>query len=280
MQKKYSISVVVILLWLASLACGGTVPVPTLDPNAAQTAIVATMVAIQLTESAIPAGAVTPTLQLPTITASPSFTPEPTGTSTIPMISVTVDTNCRTGPGKEYERVGILLVGETTEIVGRDAFGQYWYVRNPDVGPQFCWMSGEYAIISGNTLALLVQPVPGEAGVNFEAEYRGQGQCSGEFWSDIRLTNTSRGMFKSINLVATDKETGDVRSYSGNEFSFRDGCAPIRGASSIAAESSVMISTPAFAYNLNAHPMSVAITLCAEASLTGQCVTKIITYTP
>lgn len=277
MQKKYSISVVVILLWLASLACAGTVPVPTLDPNAAQTAIVETMVAIQLTESAIPAGATTPTLDSPTATAFPTFTPEPTSTPTVPTITVTVDTNCRTGPGKEFERVGILLVGETTEIVGRDAFGQYWYVRNPDVGPDFCWMSGEYAIISGNTLALLVQ---NPQGMDFTAEYRGQGQCSGEFWSDIRLTNTSRGMFKSINLVATDKETGDVRSYSGNEFSFRDGCAPIRGTSSIAAESSVMISTPAFPYNLNAHNMSVAITLCADASLSGQCVTKIITYTP
>lgn len=276
-MKKSPIILSIIVLWLASLACGGTGTVPTLDPNAAQTAIVETMVAIQLTESAIPVGAITPTLQLPTATASPTFTPEPTGTPTVPTITVTVDTNCRTGPGKEYERVGILLVGETTEIVGRDAFGQYWYVRNPDVGAEFCWMSGEYAIISGNTLALLVQNLQG---MDFTAEYRGQGQCSGEFWSDIRLTNLSRGTFKSINLVATDKETGDVRSYSGNEFSFRDGCAPVSGTSSIAAESSVMISTPAFAYNLNAHNMSVSITLCAEANLTGQCVTKIITYTP
>lgn len=277
-MKKSPFPLFIILLWLASLACGGTAIVPTLDPNAAQTAIVETIVALQV--QATPSAQATSTSELPTMTASPSFTPEPTGTSTVPMISVTVDTNCRTGPGRDYERVGILLVGETTEIIGRDAFGQYWYVRNPDVGPEYCWVSGEYAVISGNTLALLVQPVPGEQGVNFEAEYRGQGQCSGEFWSDIRLTNTSRGTFKSINLVATDKETGDIRSYTGNEFSFRDGCAPLRGVSSIAAESSVMISTPAFAYNLNAHNMSVAITLCAEANLTGQCVTRIITYTP
>lgn len=277
-MKKSPIPVFIILLWLASLACGGTVPVPTLDPNAVQTAIVETIVALQV--QATPTSAATLALELPTMTASPSFTPEPTGTPTVPTITVTVDTNCRTGPGKEYERVGILLVGETTEIIGRDAFGQYWYVLNPDVGAEYCWMSGEYAIISGNTLALLVQPVPGERGVNFGAEYRGQGKCSGEFWSDIRLTNTSRGTFKSINLVVTDKDTGDVRSYSGNEFSFRDGCAPLRGTGSIPAEGSVMISTPAFAYNLNAHSMSVSITLCAEANLTGQCVTKIIAYTP
>ncbi len=279
-MKKSPILLFIIFLWLVSLACTQTAVVPTVDPNAAQTSIVQTLMAIQATESAIPAGATTPTVELSTATASPTVTSQPTGTPTIPSISVTVDTNCRTGPGKDYERVGILLVGETTEIVGRDAFGQYWYVRNPDVGPEYCWMSGEYAIISGNPFGLLVQPVPGEQGVNFEAEYRGQGQCSGEFWSDIRLRNPSRGTFKSINLVATDRETGDVRSYTGNEFSFRDGCAPVRGTSTIAPDASVLISTPAFAYNLNAHSMSVSITLCTETNLTGQCTTKIITYAP
>lgn len=277
-MKKSPFSLFIILLWLASLACGGTATIPTLDPNAAQTAIVETIVALQL--QATPSAQATPTLPAPTATESPTFAPEPTGTSSVPMISVTVDTNCRIGPGKEYQRVGILLVGETTEIVGRDPFGQYWYVRNPDVGPEYCWLSGEYAVIIGNPLALPLQPVPGGQGVSFEAEYRGQGKCSGEFWSDIRLTNTSRGTFKSINLVATDTETGDVRSYSGNEFWFQDGCAPVRSTDSIPSEGAVLISTPAFAYNLNAHAMSVSITLCTETNLNGQCATKIITYSP
>lgn len=280
MPRKYPIPASISLLWLASLACGQTANIPTLDPNAAQTAIVETMMAIQATGSAIPAGATTPTLDLPTVTASPSFTPEPTGTSTVPMISVTVDTFCRLGPGKEYEKVGILLVGETTEIVGRDAFGQFWYVRNPDVAPEFCWMSGEYAIITGNYLALLVQTPPAAQGLDFEATYRGQGQCSGEFWSDIRLRNLSRGTFKSINLVAKDTDTNTVRSFAGNEFSFSDGCAAPTAVESIVAEGTVMISTPAFSYNLNARNMSVSITLCSEANLTGNCITKTITYVP
>lgn len=278
-MKKSPISLFIIILWLASLACGQTVSVPTIDPNAAQTAIVETMMAIQLTDSAVTANAPTATLELPTATASPTFTPEPTGTPTIPTLTVSVATNCRTGPGKDYEKVGILLVGETTEIVGRDAFGQYWYVRNLDVGPEYCWVSGEYAIISGNTLALLVQNVPGE-GVDFEAEYRGQGKCSGEFWSDIRLTNVSRGTFRSISIVATDTDTNTVRSYSGNELSFRDGCAPVSGKSSLDPNKSTTVSTPSFSYTLASHNMSVAITLCTEASLTGLCKTEIIKYVP
>ncbi|MCC6298066.1 MAG: hypothetical protein IT314_02120 [Anaerolineales bacterium] len=277
MSKKSPVMTAVVLLWLASLACGQTAVAPTIDPNAAQTAIVETIIAIeaQTTPSTQP----TPTLEAPTATASPMFTVEPTGTPTVPTISVVVDTFCRLGPGKEYEKVGILLVGETTEIVGRDAFGQYWYVRNPDVGPEFCWMSGEYAIISGNTLALLVQNVPGE-NIDFETEYRGQGKCSGEYWSDIRLKNVSRGTFRSINIVATNKDTNDVRSYTGNEFSFRDGCAPVRGTSSIAPDAAVLISAPAFSYSLDAQNMAVAITLCTEANLTGKCKTEIVTFVP
>jgi len=276
-MKKSPIILSVIVLWLASLACGGTSAVPTVDPNAAQTAIVETIAAIQAqtTPTALP----TSTLVLPTTTEAPTLTAEPTGTPSVPTISVTVATNCRTGPGTEYERVGMLLEGASTEIVGRDAFGQYWYVRNPSFGVPYCWLSAKYAIISGNPFALPVQPIPGENGADFTADYRGQGKCSGEFWSDIRLTNASRGTFKSINILVTDQDTGDVHSYTGNEFTFRDGCT-VRGTSTIGPDSGVTISAPSFAYNLDSHPMSATITLCTESNLTGMCATKIISYTP
>jgi hypothetical protein len=278
-MKKSPISLFVILLWLASLACGQTVVIPTVDPNAAQTAIVETIIALQALTT--PSAQATSTLESLTATALPSFTPEPTSTSNIPTISVTVATFCRTGPGNEYEKVGILLVGETTEIVGRDAFGQYWYVRNPDVGPEYCWMSGEYAIISGNPFALPAQAPIGAQALDFKAEYRGQGNCSGEFWSDIRLTNLSTaGTFKSINIVATDTDTSAVGSTTANVFSFRDGCAAPTAVESIPPGGAVKISTPEFSYNLNAHNMSVTIMLCAEVNLTGQCATKTIKYVP
>ena len=61
-------------------------------------------------------------------------TPTPVFTSTpgIPLISVTVATNCRVGPGKVYDRVGALLVGQVAEVVGRNLNGNYWYIRNPN----------------------------------------------------------------------------------------------------------------------------------------------------
>ena len=71
MPKKSSISVAVIVLWLASLACGQSVTVPTVDPNAAGTAIAQTIVALQ--------GTATPT---PSPAAVSSSTPEVSPTDT------------------------------------------------------------------------------------------------------------------------------------------------------------------------------------------------------
>jgi len=281
MFKKYPIPVPVIVLLIASLACNqsGTVVPP--DPNAAQTAIVETIIAIQAqtTPSEIPAEAM-PTLELPTATASLSTTPESTATPTTPQISVSVDTFCRVGPGKEYEKVGILLVGETTEIVGRDAFGQYWYVRNPDVGAEFCWMSGEYASISGNVFVLLVQTPPAASITDFSATYRWLGQCSSNWWVNIRLQNLSGGVFKSMNLIVRDITTNTVRSTVANNFTNTDGCSPPETVESLIQGSGLLISSPEFGYNLDGHNMSAEITLCSDVNLGGGCVTKTITFTP
>lgn len=55
-----------------------------------------------------------PTLT-PTATLVPTlpFTP----TAETPLITVSVDTNCRSGPGKVYDMVGALLVGEVADIL-------------------------------------------------------------------------------------------------------------------------------------------------------------------
>lgn len=280
MFKSHPILVFVIVLLILSVACSqsGTIVPP--DPNAAQTAIVETINAIQAAATAtkIPVDSA-PTLELSTATASLSPTPESTATPTTPQISVSVDTFCRLGPGREYEKVGILLVGETTEIVARDAIGQFWYVRNPDIGVDFCWMSGEYATLSGNYPALLIQTPPG-AQNDFEATYQGQGQCSGAFWSDIRLKNLGGAWFKSMSITVRDTDTNTVHSTTANNFAFSDGCSAPRIVDTLIQGGNILISSPEFSYNLNSHNMSATFILCTELNMTGGCVTKTITYIP
>ena len=94
-------------------------------------------------------------------TATFTLTPDNTATATItltptqekPMISVSVDTNCRKGPGKIYDWIGALMVGEQAEVVGRSMDGQYWVIKNPDQAGN-CWLWGNYANVTGPTSGL------------------------------------------------------------------------------------------------------------------------------
>jgi len=100
----------------------------------------------------------------PTLTPTPTQTPTPT----VPTIKVSLDTNCRSGPGKVYDMIGALLVGETTEILARGSVPNYWVVDNPDYPRHECWLWGKYATVSGDTSHLPIRsaaptptPVPG-----------------------------------------------------------------------------------------------------------------------
>ena len=98
----------------------------------------------------------------PLFTATASETPSLTLTFTPEKvtISVSLDTNCRTGPGTVYDYLGGLMVGETTEVLGRDAAGQFWVVRNPDVPGGICWLWDQYATVAGDWQSLPVATPP------------------------------------------------------------------------------------------------------------------------
>lgn len=83
----------------------------------------------------------------PTITQSPTITRTPTPNQ--PMVSVSVSTNCRLGPGQQYEIVGSLGVGEQAEVVGVVDGVNYWVIRNPRRAGE-CWLWGQHASVVGN----------------------------------------------------------------------------------------------------------------------------------
>lgn len=105
------------------------------------------------TEAVVPGAATTTATQTlqPSDTATATITLTPTQEK--PMVSVSVDTNCRTGPGKIYDWIGALLVGERAEVVGRSVDGQYWVIKNPDQAGT-CWLWGNYATVTGQISGL------------------------------------------------------------------------------------------------------------------------------
>ena len=117
-------------------------PTETLTPTEASNPIVANTLTILLTET------LTPTTE--PVTPTPT---QPRQQLVKPMVSVSVKTNCRKGPGLRYEYIGALLVGEQAEVVGVSWNGQYWVIKNPSQAGE-CWLWGGYANVIGDTSRL------------------------------------------------------------------------------------------------------------------------------
>ncbi len=96
-----------------------------------------------------PGADTTPTFTAqPTQTAAPALTP----TSSVPMVSVSTATNCRTGPDPSYSLVLVFQPGATAQVVGKYSASNYWIINTPTGGT--CWLWGAYATVQGNTSTL------------------------------------------------------------------------------------------------------------------------------
>lgn len=291
MRTTHPILLSVTVLLIASLACvlpGTTVVTP--DPNIAGTLIAQTVAAaiMQTNQPILPitgAGTAVPTFtpEPPTFTPTITLTPTPifTSTPTIPLISVSVATNCRIGPGKIYDRVGALMVDEFAEVVARNPTNNYWYIRNPDGSPEFCWLWGEYATLSGNFAALPVftpPPSPTPA-PDFEASFDGLDACTG-WWADIRLKNTGGIAFRSASVTLRDTVSEAAVTLYMDGFTEQNGCLNTTTKDTLQPGGNLIISSAPFAYDPTGHKIRATITLCSNAGHNGTCVTKVFTFKP
>jgi hypothetical protein len=286
-----------LLVWSA-LACALPAVAVTPDAGAIGTYIGQTMTAAAgLTASAVMRDSPTPAV--PTLTTTPE---PPTATPTItltvtpffsltplvPMISVSVATNCRTGPGRAYSMVGALLVGETAQVLGRDPTGNYWYIPNPDSSGDFCWVWGEYATLTGNTTVLPIYtppptPTPTRTPTpapDFEADFVSLEECSGSWWVNISLENTSPTTFRSMGLRLIDRDTDMEMTNFTDGFTGRDGCSSTTTRDVIEPDRTFVVSSSAFAYNLDGHDLRARITLCTNTGQGGTCITRVINFEP
>ena len=293
MKKITPILLTVTVLLIVSLACAApSIMTPTQDINALGTVVMATMVAgatqtaqavipVEIVESPIPSA----TLGVPTATLIPTETPSPlpvfTSTPAIPQVSVSVATNCRVGPGKAYDRVGALQVGQVAEVVGRNQVGNYWYIRNPSQPSGFCWLWGEYATVTGNlaALAILTPPPTPTPMPAFVARYDRIETCKG-WWLDVELTNTGGVTFESVQLTIRDTVTNEVVSTYSDSFMDLDGCVDSSTRDELSPGTSPNVSSPAFTYDPSGHEMQATITVCTGEGLNGSCLTQVIRFKP
>lgn len=287
MSKRSPLLLSAAVLVIAALACSQFASAaPPQDPNAFNTSIAQTIAARQTEAAPVnppPTATSTAPPAPPTLTLEPTSSPTPELTSTLetPLITVSVDTNCRTGPGQVFERVGILLVGETAEIVGREPRGEYWLIRNPDEGDvEYCWVWGEYATITGNLLPLLFASPPPTPVLNVNISYAKLETCNGIWWVDFKLENRSGVSFKSISIVVRDAQTSTVATMELNGFTNKDGCGTTRTEETLVAGGTVTVSSSAFGYNPSGNNLGAKIKLCTSLDRTGACVERELSFKP
>jgi hypothetical protein len=294
------------LLLLVGLACA--MPALPMDDDTFNTAVAQT-VAVGLTQkyvsptfTASPTLTLTPTITFtpepPTATSLPADTVSPTfpymGPSTatpmvlMPLLIVTVNTNCRTGPDKSFRVEGSLLKGETTTVHGIDTAGQYWYIRNPDPGLEFCWLSGKYATVSGD-LALLpvmtAMPTPTVSPTStpipeFKMNYSKLEACN-TWWVDMELVNKGGLAFQSALIKIKEPLKGRTLSLSSNGFINADGCNTSTIVEDVLAPGkSVIVSSPELGYDPSGKKLIVTISVCTEPDGDGLCLTETMTFKP
>lgn len=295
------------LLACIILIIGACVPAPTalppsLDVNQLNTAIAQT-VAAAVTRSMVPRS---PTSAFDTETSPPTFTATFTPTSSptalllftptlaVPIISVSVPTNCRNGPGKIYAYQGALFVGQVAQVVAAEPTGKYWYIPNPDSPGNFCWVWGQYATITGSTLGLPVftppptpsptfTPLPtqtGTPGAAIQISYSSTDTCSGMWWVEFKLTNNGNVDLRSINVEVFDSDTHVTVSNLTDGYRDKDGCSSSPKKDVLSPGSSATVSAPAFSYNPAGHEIELTATVCSHTGQTGLCSTRKIEFVP
>ena len=143
-------------------------------------------------------------------TSTPTPSPSPTNTLTLtptptqasPMLDVTANTHCRTGPGSTYVSLGVLLVGEEAEVLAQSTVENYWYIQLPDKPDQPCWLSGEYARIEGDTNLLpVLTPIPSPTPeVGFDLFLNSFQSCGPTYYVVFSVQNTGASTFMTGNI--------------------------------------------------------------------------------
>lgn len=104
-------------------------------------------------------------LFLVTLAACQPSTSLPSPSASTPMLTVREATNCRTGPGTNYDIVFTYPAGTQLQIVGHYEPGDFWQVRSDKSSTGTCWMWGGSVDVTGNSQSVAeVTPPPAATG--------------------------------------------------------------------------------------------------------------------
>jgi hypothetical protein len=134
----------------------------------------------------------------PTVTMTATQTPTITPTYSTPILVFNGNTNCRKGPGEEFDVVTVVRSGQKVEAVGRLEKTNYWLVKKPG-SAETCWVAGDFATASGSIHVLptvTAPPIPTPK------------PPTAPSWSSYNFTCDFSNI--TMNLVWTDRSNDEV----------------------------------------------------------------------
>lgn len=278
MSKIISKLIIVTVLLFILAACSPSVASdPTISPEEVQTNI---------------ARSVTETLRFftpnPTETPLPSLTPTASQTPTpLPaMVSVSENTICREGPDKNFRELGSIQVGESSLVLAKDIDGLYWFITNPTITDGACWITNQFATVSGDTSILPVftsiPTITPTLGPDFEIYLEKMSKCGDETWLNFRVINTGNQSFASWQLIGKDTVTGEIRTRKDYAFWDWADCSHLFHYSFELEPGQNRAGAMLYGLNwdVTGHEIILDAKFCSERELQGICVTRTLFFTP
>jgi hypothetical protein len=222
-----------------------------------------------------------------TFTPSLTFTPSPSPTLTItqtlsvPMVSVSQETNCRSGPGDPYAILGTLPAGVKAEVVARTDYND-WIIKLPSNPAITCWLWGQYATITGDTTTLpKVTPVPSPTpAASFQVEYEYTCNSGVGYAVMFRVTNNGSVTWESNRVSATDQVTAATFTDNYDEFPHASATCGIISLDQNLEAGEVGYTGVGPFTNPVGHSFTATIRVCSQDGLAGVCLEKTINFTP
>ena len=283
MKKNQPLIIIATALFLSTLACNLQLARDSAGDIEAGPTIQETHPAEDSPDAATPQPTTPPpTEPPPEDTPTPTNTPTvtPTDTPSIPIVTVTENTNCRSGPGTVYDLVYIFMIGDEAEIIGRSSEANYVIIKVPDSSGRSCWLWTRYAVIKGNINDLpesTPPPTPTPAAtatpaLNFDFSFNSVGICGPSENVYLNVTNTGGIDLESRHLSAQNLDTLQVKTSQSNMFGQSPDCMTI--ANAMIQPGSTKYVSVGFTPPIFGDTISVTIKACALDGLGAPCLTK------
>jgi hypothetical protein len=234
-----------------------------------------------------------PVIVVPTVlvvTATPYGVVPPVSGGGQPTIIARVNSNCRAGPSSLYLRLGYLLVGESSIVLGRNSDWSWWYIREPRRN-LLCWVWAGSTSVQGDTASLPIvktTAVPvykatstkSSTSAAFSITGVKMIKCGGEFTIMVRVTNNGKQALESAslqvyNLTKSKNLFGPSTSNSPFRTSDSDCSA---GGDRLEPGKSLYIGAGLGTQSLYGNRLEINVGMCTEEGFSGKCDWDEITY--